>query len=242
MAHPTKQNWKNNSMSGPRYRLEKYIKQTRKEGHLTNAGVIKIFSEIRQVIEANKQKDDYPHLNLYCNLCFHNSLSGSVTGYKIIQNIFDLYVELTPRGGIEAQDHFLIAASKLFSLEQLRRELILLFEQSNIPTFIFIEKDNWLRFVGRLLDEIQDKPIKLPDGIEEKTQNLTKIEKKARAIYDRMLNKSGGDKRLMIKEVSIILADEDHGWKEFRNKFCWNICDFGDVSTVGLITCDLDSV
>jgi hypothetical protein len=155
--------------------------------------VLAFMKEVRELIELKKTKSEYPLLNFYCNWCVHPELSDSNTIYNILEEISEIFLSEK-----EAGPSFVAQVNHLLSMEELRRQMLVLLGSENIPDFWFSIPDNWQGFRQRLLANIVQKPIQFPPGTAEYAKKLKKGLKvperyrKAAQVYCRIKKKASG--------------------------------------------------
>jgi hypothetical protein len=102
--------------------------------------------------------------------------------------------------------------TELISIKHLRKEFIDLYDSTGLNKFLFEGFRNWRGFMGQILKEICHKPIVFPDDIQEKRN------KKAKKIYDEMIEKAGGREMLIARKLW--LSDEVEGERKGDVYWC----------------------
>jgi hypothetical protein len=196
-----------------------------------------LISQIRQVLEHKGYKQKYNIVNFYCNWTLHTNLSGSVQCFKMIEEIGGSLISAIGDNFSEDEakhltNIFIDTANKIFSVDILREQLIALFKEMGFSDFLFSD-DNWLKFVRTLLEDIYDKKISYPEEISESFEPKSKLNKKAKESYMRLLESARAkrpDNYLRLVVTSIYIS------KNEDNKFTWNVQTIPQMKFTGLFT------
>lgn len=186
-------------MYDPRAEIEELLDRIANEGGLSDSDAVKIMSRTRQLLEIRKNQNDYPILNLYCNWCFHPTLSGSSTCYKILERITDIFIGDDGSNPMDIPRKI----SGIISMKELRSQFIALYCSERVPTYLFDYRSNWKGFAGQILKEIIFKTIEFPQG------KLLSKNRVASKIYSSLITKAGHRPLLLARKLW--LSDKEKG-------------------------------
>lgn len=186
--------------------------------NISQSEVVKIFSDVRQYLEKKRLKQEFQHLNFFCNWMFHTELSGSSVCYNMLVKMTDLFLKGIENDTRSCTEEFVKNASCIFSIETLRIEFISVFKNCDLPLFLFNQKENWLGFLGYMLEELSDKPIKFPDNIEKQALSSRPKHKSAARAFRQIERLTSNNQRLMARELEII-----KGKGALEGSYCWQL-------------------
>lgn len=157
----------------------------------SKADVLFVMTQLRQLIENKGLQEKYKFLNLYCNWTVHTEISGSNTGYRILEYITDAFI--AQNGDPENTMWINDAVIEGLSLHNLLDDIIKIGQGYNISTSSkFLNLDNWIPFASILLDILIEKPLCFPKV----------LNNKAKEIHDSIIAKAnrstGGDLNAVI--------------------------------------------
>lgn len=135
--------------------LSAHIDQILASRILTISNVIETLSRTRLVLEKFKLEATYPYLSLYCNWLFHVLIDRNKTGWKILEEIATVFAYHQDDGSNALNRQ----VSKAFGLVTLRSELCKLFQVFNVRTELVADDENFQKFLGFLLAELEDREI-----------------------------------------------------------------------------------
>ncbi|MBI5778751.1 MAG: hypothetical protein HZA49_04785 [Planctomycetes bacterium] len=174
------------------------LSQILNQQKLTYSDLVNLITKTRLLIEGENLRNEYQTLNFYCDWCLHTVISRSAKGYKILEQIADIFLD---DARVDKKTHTNTRMCEVVSLKELRQEFISLYTQYGIPVFLFTDKQRWKGFCGMLLKELMHKPIEF--------QPMSKMSKEAKKIYDSIMNKTKGTNLAPCKFV--ISGDINHG-------------------------------
>jgi hypothetical protein len=158
----------------------------------------------RLIIEREKSAAEFPHLSLYCDWFVHGEIDKKALGSAMLERMNDIILQfLTDSGGIGD------AVSRCVSLAQLRHEMTIFFLAKGVPTPIPDSYSNWKMFVALLLDELCDRPIRLPA----KKREAEAMVKRMIARWDGQMHKNWPRAFFFRKDAS----------KDNQITFMWNV-------------------
>lgn len=144
--------------------------------------LIDVLRQTRLLIEHKGLRPDHRVAALYCDWIQHNELDRAEAGFDVLEKLNDA---LITHGDGDYSGIF-NAISDALGLRALRRELRTIFNLEGISTSLFDYSSNWGVFVGTVLTDIEQRPIRFPDDI---TSNP---KARGRTFYDRMVSKPSG--------------------------------------------------
>ena len=205
-------------------KLMKYDSTNRLASHVNSiltgcsrADVIEIMRLSRLVIEQRNVAHQYPVLSLYCDWAQHTEIDrhpGAFAMLARIDGVLVVYAHHDPSIVIHE-------ISKAFALAQLREEFVKLFLVSGANTLLFDSLSNWCQFVGILLNDLADRPVRFPKGIESKSKKS-----QVRAIFDGMVKRratAGQRADLVTKSLSIDNHSDETDPRRPPPGFYWQI-------------------
>ena len=137
------------------------------------AVIFELMGFIREYLEENNLKSEFPLANMYCNWCVHTKIASSTTGWNIMLKVQFLLIEHysgSPNRLLEEVD-------AAIGRENLRSELISIFERMGLEP-IYFSGTNWGSTSGAIFRKIIGKPI-IFSSRESSKLIETQIERKA---------------------------------------------------------------
>lgn len=183
-------------------KLEETFKLKNRVGKgFTTNDLIASMVNFRMVIEKNNLQEKYKYLNLYCNWTVHTKLSSSITGYRLLEEITDSFIENFNYTGVK---WVAPATVEILSLHNLHLDILNFSSAFKIDLLIFIDENFWWNFTHLLLFNLLDRPIQFPENI------LNYKKSKAKDIYDSIHLKatSTGYIRAGVKEICFTLHED----------------------------------
>ncbi|MGO9699404.1 MAG: hypothetical protein ACLPX7_09100 [Xanthobacteraceae bacterium] len=141
--------------------IDKFVPEDRLRGHVkalagrncSKADLIEVMRLVRLVVENERLAETFPHVSLYCDWVMH----GEIDRHKLT------LVRLEQMNEAIANDRNDVSkVSSLISLAELRAELIVLFASHKVPSELLDSFANWNTFAGVLLEDLCDRPLRLP--------------------------------------------------------------------------------
>ncbi|MEW6777756.1 MAG: hypothetical protein AB1405_15775 [Bdellovibrionota bacterium] len=191
-------------MARPEAQLQSLIARLRGGGDLNQSHVTELMMEVRQILEKRNKKEKFPILNLYCNWIAHIQINKSKIGYQMLYEITEI---IAKHYNTTDTDAMIREISKVFSLEDLRRSLLVIFKEISLPTFLFDNHDNWHAFLQILISKLLEKGIELPNPA---TGQAKEWEEKIVAAGACVTTPHG--KGFSAKRISIIAHDGKAHW------------------------------
>ncbi|MBN2508675.1 MAG: hypothetical protein JXB03_00305, partial [Spirochaetales bacterium] len=116
------------------------------------------------LVEKDSDKDLYKQINFFGDWMVHTKLDrqNAKRLIKSVDEIVQRELSLSVTDG-----KIIESISKLLSMQELKNELISLFEKYSIPIFLFIEPQPWVQCATWLLQDLHNKPIIGSDFTEE---------------------------------------------------------------------------
>ena len=118
--------------------------------------VIEVMRWVRLILENEQLGTTYPPLKLYCDWALHTEIDRSRLAIKMLEQ---MNAALT--NDVNQHDYN-VAVSRMLSLSTLRAEMVVLFTSHKIPTYLVNSFTNWSFFLGELLNDLCERPIRLP--------------------------------------------------------------------------------
>jgi hypothetical protein len=170
-------------MSSPEFRLKELLNKAKKQKRIDNSFVKNVMANTRELLEARQEQQNYQIVNLYCNWSLHNKISGSMRAVQALVVITQKLMD-TIGNGKPVEDFLNYLSCDSFGVDVLRQELIKLYINNNLKTFLFVPDANWFIFSSLLLYELEGKPLSFPDNTDEPLVPTDKdLLKKAKKIY-----------------------------------------------------------
>jgi hypothetical protein len=130
---------------------------------LSSAELLDVMRLLRLVLEKEKLRGSFPHAALYCDWLLHNEIDRHEIAIKILSKM---------HAGIADWDrtHDLTPVNRALGLAQLRAEMQVTFAKHKIPTDLLDSFSNWYSFLNVLLQDLSQRPLKLPKKPKGKTK------------------------------------------------------------------------
>ena len=106
----------------------------------------------RQLLESNSRVKQFPTLKFYCDWSLHSKIERSPFRIEILDKISE---EIN--SSVTKDFHAII--TKIISVQNLREELIQLFDQYSLPVILFKINENWKNFLDVFVGLLIEKPI-----------------------------------------------------------------------------------
>jgi hypothetical protein len=117
--------------------------------------LIEVMRLLRLVLEKEKARDSFPHAALYCDWLLHNEIDKHEIAVNILSQMHAAIVDWD-------RTHDLAPVSRALSLAQLRAEMLVIFAKHKIPTDLMDSFLDWRSFLGVLLHDLSQRPLRLP--------------------------------------------------------------------------------
>ncbi|WP_316230781.1 hypothetical protein [Bradyrhizobium sp. SZCCHNR1051] len=166
--------------------------------------VLEVLRLSRLVLEHDRSALQFPHLSLYCDWFVHGAIDRKPLGSKILELVNDAI-----RKHWENSDGLVTGISRCLSLAELRHEMIIFLITCGAVTDVADSFTNWNVFVSLLLEDLLDRPIRLPAKAKE-----------AEAIVARMLSAWNGYKYKHWPRAIFFLREER---EDGSFSFVWNV-------------------
>jgi hypothetical protein len=157
----------------------------------------------RLVLEREKSASAFPHLSLYCDWFVHGEIDRRALASAMLERMNEIILQFLEVDGI------CNAISQCVSLAQLRSELTIFFLANGTSIAIPDSYSNWKMFMGLLLEELCDRPIRLPAN-----------QKVADAMIQRMRSKWEGQAH---KNWPRAFFFEKDTTSQNQSVFMWNV-------------------
>lgn len=164
-------------------------------GEHSHADVLHTLRQARFVLEQDKPlKQTLPTLSLYCDWAQHVQLDRNEHGWAVLERLDAVMTS-------DGHPNFQMAMQQALQLDKLQTELGDLLNRVGASTRLVTQRDNWLGFLFVLLSDLCDRPIEW----------LTPTNKKAQAVYDRMMAARPAGWRADMHPHSLSLEHKDDG-------------------------------
>ncbi|HEY9097711.1 MAG TPA: hypothetical protein VIN38_02460 [Thiobacillus sp.] len=192
-------------MSSPIYRLEKLLKKVKRLRRVDENAVRNIIATTRELIESANCQSSYPVTALYCNWSLHTQVSASLTALRCLEGITHKILRSATKTTAEELLDFL--SNKVFQTNQLRAEMLELFQKYGLTSFLLSVDHNWQIFASLLYSDLVGKRLKYPLNVElPPDPRDSDALKKAKRIYGRLSCAVGGVQRKMYRAAWISLS------------------------------------
>ena len=199
----------------PRVKLRAMFPKSPGKYNFSDNDAISMMVFTRELLEKSKNKSKFPVLNLFCNWTVHTELEGSISAYRILAAITDIFLSTND------QDERAHLISQELSSTQLRQELIKLYTTYRIPTHIFESAATWTMFGRHFFKAILGKRLRYPPNPSENPRS--------NSIYNAMLEKAGS----RINEAALSLKLQT-GFPKMENRIFWVVECFDSHVVRGL--------
>jgi hypothetical protein len=149
-------------------------------GQCFSPELVEILRLTRLLIEQEKWAKQYPTLSLYCDWVQHGELDRHPHTWVVLEKINDILVD---KGHADVSA-VIREISRAFGLAPLRQEMLWVFMSKSIQTDIVDSLSNWRGFLGAVLDDLSQRPIRLPDNVGTMRKGQSK------EVFDRMVNRN----------------------------------------------------
>jgi len=130
---------------------------------LRSAELVEVMRLLRLVMEQEQLRNSHPHIALYCDWLLHAEIDRHEIAIDILKKMHIALVAYD-------QTHNTSGVSSALSLAQLRAEMLLVFIKQNVSTDLLDSFANWKTFSGALLQDLRDRPLRLPRKPKGKTK------------------------------------------------------------------------
>jgi len=130
---------------------------------LRSEELIEVMRLLRLVVEKEKLRNSHPHVALYCDWILHTEIDRHEIVIEILKKMHMALIAYD-------QTHDMSGVSSALSLAELRAEMLLIFIKQNVSTDLMDSFANWNMFVGALLQDLRDRPLRLPKKPKAKTK------------------------------------------------------------------------
>ncbi len=158
----------------PRVKLRAMFPKSPGKYNFSDNDAISMMVFTRELLEKSKDKSKFPVLNLFCNWTVHTELEGSISAYRILAAITDIFLSTND------QDERAHLISQELSSTQLRQELIKLYTTYRIPTHIFESAATWTMFGRHFFKAVLGKRLRYPPNPSENPRS--------NSIYNAMMS------------------------------------------------------
>jgi hypothetical protein len=194
--------------------MEQFVPENQLRDHVNaitgrqcgSADLIEVMRLVRLILEHKALAQTYPHVSLYCDWLLHNEIDR----HRLILSLLEKMNE-----AIASYDNSrdIASVSRLLSLADLRAELIVLFASYQIRIELLDSLSNWMTFVGVLLQELCNRPIRLPK------KPSGKMKKATQESIVRMVNKWKSIGKEQWARAFFITLDR----AQYPPTFSWNV-------------------
>ena len=130
---------------------------------LGTADLIEVMRLLRLVLEQEKLRGSHPHAALYCDWLLHGEIDRHEIAIDILSKMHVVMVDWD-------RTHDTAAIARAMNLAQLRAEMVVIFAGHQIPTDLLDSFSNWKTFLRVLLQDLSQRPLKLPNEPRGKTK------------------------------------------------------------------------
>jgi hypothetical protein len=125
------------------------------------------FTEVMRLsrlsIETENLSGSYPHLALFCDWLLHAEIDRHGLVLNLIEQIHSAAANYDKTGNIGE-------VSRLLNLAALRAEMLVIFSSHQIRTDLLDSYANWNVFIGTILNDLCERPLRLPKKPHGKTK------------------------------------------------------------------------
>jgi hypothetical protein len=130
---------------------------------LGSADLIEVMRLLRLVLEQERLRDSDPHAALYCDWLLHGEIDRHEIAIDILGKMHVAMVDWD-------RTHDTAAVARAMNLPQLRGEMAVIFAGHQVPTDLLDSFSNWKAFLRVLLEDLSQRPLKLPKKPKGKTK------------------------------------------------------------------------
>jgi hypothetical protein len=117
----------------------------------------------RLIVETENLSESYPHLALFCDWLLHAEIDRHRLVLNLIEQMNGAAADYDKTGNISE-------ISRLLNLAALRAEMQVFFSSHQIRTDFLDSFANWKTFVGTILGDLCERPLRLPKKPSRKTK------------------------------------------------------------------------
>lgn len=151
-------------------RIKKWLERVSKNSYMEREDICFLMVQARHLIE-NSKRNKYPTVEFYSDWMVHTKLDRSEVSLLVLQNITKVISENWSRPDQNIVDE----VSKVIGLSNLRSELVILFQENELPVELFSIYKNWEDIVGLLIYFLINKPLIFPEEEKVRSKGLKKI-------------------------------------------------------------------
>lgn len=144
---------------------------------LDTSTLVHAMSNFRLILEKERLQSEFPTLNLYCNWILHDSISASLTAFRILEDLTDSMISHNSDTGTKWISDAVVEGLRL---HRLQIEILKLADQYGIGIEMIREYFYWKAFVRILLGKLKGRPLLFPEN----------PKKKVKTIYERIVTKA----------------------------------------------------
>jgi len=180
------------------------LQKTYNSDKLTKSDLVNSMVNVRLIIENKKYQNTYKILNLYCNWILHNQISGSVTAFRILEELTDSMI--AHNKGLPNVKWINDAIIEGMRLHRFQAEILDFAKEFDINLKTFENLEFWKVFGRILLSTLIERPLKFP-------KNLTNP--KVKKIYDSIVQKANDSGCLVngVIAISFVNINNQIHWK-----------------------------
>ena len=180
------------------------LEKTYNSGILMKSDLVNSMINIRLIIENKKYQNKYKILNLYCNWVLHNQISGSVTAFRILEELTDSMI--AHHKHLPNVKWINDAIIEVMRLHRFQVEILDFAKEFSINLKIFENLEFWKGFGCLLLTTLIERPLKFP-------KKLTNP--KVKRIYNSIVQKANVSGHLIngVIAISFVSKNNQIYWK-----------------------------
>ncbi|MBM4867552.1 hypothetical protein HYO49_13485 [Vibrio parahaemolyticus] len=172
--------------------IKNTVASTIKNGGAENTIMTYLFSHIRIVLEKKSKKSKYPYLSMVCNWYQHYEIDKSILGYEIIQKVGDIILDEIAYSGPRESDHFdklIVKVSNAIEVGRLQQDMRMFFKDFNVNP-IFVNDKNWHNTIVCILNDLSERPLRIPELPNKPSKKLTNQQKHAKRVNEYLERKA----------------------------------------------------
>jgi len=172
--------------------------------------IFNLFRLIRLTLDQQKTKRQYSTCSMYCDWIHHLALDQNKAALLTIEKIDKVVVDFMARAKkyTKSSDdpnntifiNFILSISHALGLSILRRELINLFSDHSLSTYLFTSYSNWKAVATVLAEDLTNKPLAFPENPKGRLEIDSQIIIRRMIKYHRSINE---DPAKYINKVTI---------------------------------------
>ncbi|WP_157271038.1 hypothetical protein [Azohydromonas aeria] len=138
--------------------LKRELSQLAKGGKTTKAEILNLFRLIRLILEAKRLRPRFPMCAMYCDWLQHAELGRNSGALILIEKIDSIFCVAPSNANFDVELRTILDALGLVTL---RQELLMLFVEFSVPTFLLTGMSNWYTVVSVVLEDLVGRPLLL---------------------------------------------------------------------------------